>query len=106
MLACIEQVTGTSCTKDCETFNKYDASLSTSYSKDGTSFTQSYEDGTEATGIPGSLVNGAPGDQFYLEISFLKPAKLYYRWVYGIYRLNGLLSHVTIRSLVGILSAP
>lgn len=47
----IEQVTGASCTRDCDTFNKYDSSLSTSYSKDGTSFTQSYEDGTEAKGI-------------------------------------------------------
>lgn len=44
-------MTGASCTKDCQTDNKYDSSLSSTYSKDGTPFKEAYEDGTEAKGI-------------------------------------------------------
>lgn len=46
-----QQVTGTDCKGDCETYSKYDSTLSSTYKEDGRIFTQSYEDGSEATGV-------------------------------------------------------
>ncbi len=46
-----QQVTSTDCKGDCETYSKYDSTLSSTYKEDGRIFTQSYEDGSEATGV-------------------------------------------------------
>ncbi|CAN0086417.1 unnamed protein product, partial [Hapterophycus canaliculatus] len=41
-------VTSASCTRDCDGFNKYDSSLSSTYVEDGRYISQAYEDGSQA----------------------------------------------------------
>lgn len=43
-------VTGAACRGDCDNNSKYDSALSSTYVEDGRVFSQSYEDGSEATG--------------------------------------------------------
>eukprot|EP00903_Cladosiphon_okamuranus_P008049 g7763.t1 len=44
-------VTGAACRGDCDNYSKYDSALSSTYEEDGRIFSQSYEDGSEATGV-------------------------------------------------------
>ena len=46
-----QQVTSAGCTEDCDSFSKYDSTLSSTYVEDGRIFAQAYEDGSEATGV-------------------------------------------------------
>lgn len=48
------KVTGAACKGDCDNYSKYESSLSSTYVEDGRIFSQSYEDGSEATGRHGN----------------------------------------------------